>query len=360
MNSGLLKKTKGYVTLWPTLSLILHQKKRTMTKAHKIESGKYPQMLLDMHGIDWLYKSLPHYELLLDDKLKQSLFEGAFSSPIQLSDYVIKHRRLEGISAKQFFKQVLQHIEINTLERMGIVCKVINCSNNVEQLLDGISYAMHRYLRSALYREFVNLVFDNRRKVNVQWSDSRIKLYMQDQDRTGKVKYVGELQLPEECTLVTTEKRLWQEGTSMNNCLASYWKQIEERDSFIISMKKPERLSVEIRKNEFVELFQISEIDARLDEDRRKEVLSILNDCILSPESQAFFFANAFDAEVDRKRLSHYNLNVGVCVFRNKNVFTNRVPTEEVVTCLRNEGYQLYEFNSDNTVDAVGSFDRPF
>lgn len=287
------------------------------------QNYKIFELFLRYKGVDWLNKEKPLFNLL-NKTILEKILSGKITNPINLCDCYIKTSLKAKVPHKLFYNYIKK--KGGSLYFFNMCLKV---SDNHENLLKRLVKTDD--LQPDLINDLINQCLALNRKINFNWSNKRLK---SEHDKlteemikieleymaNHKLNYIGELILPDYCSLITTQQDLYIEGVKQKHCIyTNYWEQIKNKRYFAIKVELPnERISVGIQynnpnkwynypKNETPK-FIINQIYGYKNSNPSNETRVMIQEWLDKEETQKFFEINHKNIPIAQNTFINYDV----------------------------------------------------
>lgn len=250
--------------------------------------------------VDWLNNEKGLFNLL-NKTILEKILSGKITNPVDMCDCYIKTSLKAKAPAKLFYNYIKK--KENNIYFFNMCLKVSdNHENLLKRLLKGENLPQD-------FNDYINQCLALNRKINFNWSDKRFKsehdkltdeMIKIELEYIGdhKLNYLGELILPQYCSLITTQKDLFIEGTKQKHCIyTNYWDAVKHKTYFAIKVELPnERMTVGIQYSNWNKIetgkFIINQIHGYKNSNPSNETRTMIQEWLDKEETQKFFENN--------------------------------------------------------------------
>lgn len=331
----IIKKGKSHLYLLKNSYIgFTYTKSGRATSRVKVWSGS---TLHEMQYIDEFLKHLGHEwwnefghlgRSLLTPGLLGMIIKGNITNPRDYCKYYIKNCLRLDVSPELLFKSIKLEKRIQTINRRGATreinqsildmafnhkntfAKVLELSTNPNEFIARLSTEEFRnWFFSAMLGEgdVGDMIFQAsalNKKIDFSWSLRRLAEVHQEwtglmmEKELGLVdeytyEYEGELSIPEDWQLITTEKELFTEGQRMHHCVYGRKNSVKAKTCFVLNAKiEGTQLTVLVSKDpiegKWIVNQQRAVYNRQVDKDKAKYVKEIIGKSV----NQQFFSDN--------------------------------------------------------------------
>ncbi|MFW5871834.1 MAG: hypothetical protein ACOCUT_01885 [bacterium] len=313
----------------------------------------------------YLFQEFPHPQIILnlpgmDNVLKNTVSDITLESEI-VNSYLIIHKIQGKITADEFLNIILKNPVFNSKGLIIAAQKILKISKKSRKVLENIVSLSFRYLYSASFNEYIDEAFQFNFEVD-PFLESYIIKGIQNQklfsEDIEEIKYIGELQIPDNTRIITNLEDLLRIKYQIENYSENEWKRrldidgiwenMVNKESYVLCSKVPEPLIFIVNQNPYMQWFEIENVVSSDSYEVPEIIIQNMASQIVKPENQFFFNKNYFEEfPILNCRNPSVNRNLNRHLFQASKDFLDEVKKIDRII----EIHELKIINNENKSD---------